>query len=119
MKLEAKKDGKGNVVISEDSFEMVLACLDNQKFVGEQPQNGKPWGFLDGEIISMYYNPYPRIAGDTKYVPEAGKFWFIDVNCPVIKEIRKYYDRPTNWSNHLTIGRVWNTIDTITTRKVI
>lgn len=40
MKIEAKKDGKGNIVISEDSFEMVLACLDNQKFVGEQPQNG-------------------------------------------------------------------------------
>jgi hypothetical protein len=40
MKIEAKKDGKGNIVISEDSFEMILACLDNQKFVGEQPQNG-------------------------------------------------------------------------------
>lgn len=40
MKIEAKKDGKGNIVISEDSFEAVLACLDNQKFVGEQPQNG-------------------------------------------------------------------------------
>jgi hypothetical protein len=39
-KIEAKKDGKGNIVISEDSFGMVLACLDNQKFVGEQPQNG-------------------------------------------------------------------------------
>lgn len=40
MKIEAKKDGKGNIVISEDSFEMILACLDNQKFVGELPQNG-------------------------------------------------------------------------------
>lgn len=39
MKIEAKKDGKGNIIISEDSFEMVLACLDNQRFVGEQPQN--------------------------------------------------------------------------------
>jgi len=40
MIIDAKKDGKGNIVISEDSFEMVLACLDNQKFVGESPQNG-------------------------------------------------------------------------------
>lgn len=39
-KIEAKKDGKGNIIISEDSFEMILACLDNQKFVGEKPQNG-------------------------------------------------------------------------------
>lgn len=40
IKLEAKKDGKGNIVITENSFEMLLACLDNQKFVGEAPQNG-------------------------------------------------------------------------------
>lgn len=39
-KIEAKKDGKGNIIISEDSFEMILACLDNQKFISEQPQNG-------------------------------------------------------------------------------
>lgn len=39
MKVDAIKDGKGNIVISEDSFEMLLACLDNQKFVGESPQN--------------------------------------------------------------------------------
>lgn len=40
MEVNAIKDGNGNVVISEDSFEMLLACLDNQKFVGESPQNG-------------------------------------------------------------------------------
>jgi hypothetical protein len=49
MKIEAKKDGKGNIVISEDSFEMVLACLDNQKFVGEQPQNGDSLSFGEDE----------------------------------------------------------------------
>ena len=38
--VEAKKDGKGNIIISENSFEMLLACLENQKFVGEPPQNG-------------------------------------------------------------------------------
>ncbi len=39
VKLEAtKKDG--NIIISEDSFEHLLSCLDNQKFVGEAPSNG-------------------------------------------------------------------------------
>jgi len=38
--LKIKKDGKGNIIISEDSFEMILNCLDNQKFIGEPPQNG-------------------------------------------------------------------------------
>ena len=40
VKLEAKKDGKGNIIISKDSFEYLLSCLDNQKFVGESPPNG-------------------------------------------------------------------------------
>jgi hypothetical protein len=40
MEVNAIKDGNGNVVITEDSFEMLLACLDNQKFIGESPQNG-------------------------------------------------------------------------------
>jgi len=39
-KLDAIKDGEGNIIISEDSFEFLLACLDNQKFVGELPKNG-------------------------------------------------------------------------------
>lgn len=38
-KINVKKDGKGNIIISEDSFEMILSCLDNQKSVGESPQN--------------------------------------------------------------------------------
>jgi hypothetical protein len=39
VKLEAtKKDG--NIIIAEHSFEHLLACLDNQKFVGEAPING-------------------------------------------------------------------------------
>lgn len=40
MKVNAIKDGNGNIVITEDSFEMLLACLDNQKFIDELPQNG-------------------------------------------------------------------------------
>lgn len=40
MKIQAKKDGNGNIIISEDSFEMILMCLESQKFVGEPPQNG-------------------------------------------------------------------------------
>lgn len=37
VQLKAKKDGQGNVIISEDSLEHLLNCLDNQKFMGESP----------------------------------------------------------------------------------
>ena len=35
VKLNAYKDGKGNVIITEDSFDYLLNCLDNQKFIYE------------------------------------------------------------------------------------
>jgi len=56
VKLEAKKDGKGNVVISEDSFEHLLSCLDNQKFVGEAPPNG--------DAMAMDRNEYNNVQID-------------------------------------------------------
>ena len=40
IKPELKKDGNGNIIISQDSFELLLGCLDNQKYIGELPQNG-------------------------------------------------------------------------------
>jgi len=58
--IEAKKDGKGNIIISEDSFEMVLACLDNQKFVGELP--------INGDSISVGENEYFKTQKDIQDV---------------------------------------------------
>jgi hypothetical protein len=77
MKIEAKKDGKGNIIISEDSFEMLLACLDNQKFVGESPQNGDSmsvvkdtyWkGQEDIQDTINYYNRECRKILHQKYL---------------------------------------------------
>ena len=58
MKVNAIKDGKGNIVITEDSFEMLLACLDNQKYINEAPQNG------DG--ISMDKEDYEKVQQDNQ-----------------------------------------------------
>jgi len=59
-KIEAIKDGNGNVIIAEDSFEMLLACIDNQKFVGEAPQNG--------DSISVGENEYYKTQKDIQDV---------------------------------------------------
>jgi len=56
VKLEAKKDGKGNIIISENSFEHLLSCLDNQKFVWESPPNG--------DAMSMDKDEYNKIHQD-------------------------------------------------------
>ena len=50
VKLEARKEN-GNIIISEDSFEHLLSCLDNQKFVGElrveSPHTDRPCMRID------------------------------------------------------------------------
>lgn len=77
MEILAKKDGKGHIIISEDSFEMLLACLDNQKFIGESPQNGDSlsvgednyWkGQQDIQNTIDYYNKECRKILHQKYI---------------------------------------------------
>ena len=58
VRLEAKKDGKGNIVISEDSFEHLLSCLDNQKFVGESPPNG--------DALAMGEEEYNKVQNENQ-----------------------------------------------------
>jgi hypothetical protein len=102
IKIEAKKDGKGNIVISEDSFEMVLACLDNQKFIGEQPQNGDSisegeddyWKIQeDNQKAIDYYNRECRKILHQKYIfstDESGYF--------LIKKY-EYQEEITPWTS--------------------
>lgn len=67
MKVEAIKDGNGNIVITEDSFEILLACLDNQKFVGETPQNGDSLSFVDKKIKGNYFSTQNDIQKTIDY----------------------------------------------------
>ncbi len=55
VQLEAKKE-KGQVVISENSFEHLLSCLDNQKFVGD----------LNADALSMGKNAYDKVQNETQ-----------------------------------------------------
>ncbi len=57
VKLEAtKKDG--NIIISEDSFEHLLSCLDSQKFVGEAP--------INGDSVAVGKEEYYRVQNKTQ-----------------------------------------------------
>jgi len=57
VKLEAKKEN-GNIIISEDSFEHLLNCFDNQKFVNEGP--------LNGDSLSIEKEKYDKVQNDNQ-----------------------------------------------------
>ena len=43
VKLKARKEN-GNIIISEDSFDHLLSCLDNQKFIKDVNADGLAMG---------------------------------------------------------------------------
>lgn len=67
---------------------------------GEKPEHHLMhlWKKYDGHKVNFKYG---------HDVQQNGHFWFVDVDCPFLLDIRKELNRPTNWNLHLTIGRTW------------
>lgn len=84
VKCEAIKDGKGNIIISEDSFDFLLACLDNQKFIQGFPP--------DNQEIIDYYNNQCRKILHQKYIFETTEDDYF------LFKRYKYQDKLTPWS---------------------
>lgn len=83
----AIKDGEGNIVISEESFNHLLACLDNQKFI----QNQK---YIDD------YNSQCRKILHQRYVFETVEDGYF------LTKRYKYQDKITPWSGE-DVGKVY------------
>lgn len=80
---------------------------------GEEPPADKKhlWGKYNGETVMAKYSHFVRQSGD---VPgpyeEKTSFWFVDATHERFTEIRNQFGFPSNWKQHLTIGRVYNDI---------
>jgi len=84
VKLEAIKDGLGNIIITEDSFDFLLTCLDNQKFIQGSPP--------DNQIIIDNYNDKCRKVLHQHYIFETYEDDYF-----LYKKYR-YQDEITPWS---------------------
>lgn len=65
------------------------------------------WKKYDGQRVEFKYSHNVRQSGDTTGWDRPDHYWFVDVDCPVLMDIRREMNRPTNWNLHLTIGRTW------------
>ena len=68
LKIEAVKDGKGNVIISEESLEFILKCLDNQKFINNL--SDEPSSLSPEEYFHIQYKNYKIIVDVEKQVKD-------------------------------------------------
>lgn len=77
---------------------------------GEKP---KPhlmhlWKKYHGEQITFKYKHDVYNAGEYNSDPTRVKnYWMIDIDCPVLLDIRKELELPTHWNLHLTVGRTY------------
>lgn len=65
------------------------------------------WKKYHGEKVEFLYKHEPRFSGDTTGGDRPNSFWFVEVHCPKLMEIRKELKRPTQWKLHLTVGRTY------------
>jgi len=77
---------------------------------GERPPKDKMdlWKKYDGQRIKFKYKHEVRQSGDTTGWDRPKHFWFVEVDCPLLKQIRDEFGFPSDWKQHLTIGRTWD-----------
>lgn len=75
---------------------------------GEKPPPDKMhlWKKYDGKRIDFKYTNIVRQSGDTTTRP--GNYWFVEVDCPLLSDIRHEFGFPHEWKLHITIGRTWH-----------
>ena len=67
---------------------------------GERPAEDKKhlWKKYDGLKVNFKYSPVIKQAVKRQ-------FWYIEVQCPMLNQIRQEFGFPCHWNSHLTIGR--------------
>lgn len=73
---------------------------------GEKPTDDllHLWKKYDNQSIEFKYEHYPKCASSYK---TTGNYWYIDIECPTLTQIRQEFNKPSDWTLHLTVGRVW------------
>lgn len=68
---------------------------------GEKPPEDKLhlWKKYDGMKVEFKYNH------EVRQVCNKPEFWFVEVDCPFLKQIRNEFDFSSNWRQHITIGK--------------
>ena len=76
---------------------------------GERPPENLRhlWKKYDGHRIEFRYKHHVRQSGDTTGGDRPDHYWFVEVDCPLLKQIRDEFGFPSNWKQHITIGRTY------------
>ena len=95
-------DGKG---LCQPSWDAHISVIRGEKY---RPEFKHLWKKYHNEKIDFLYSVNVRKSGDTTKGDRPDNYWFIEVDCPRLTEIRKEAGLPHDWRYfHITIGRTW------------
>lgn len=66
------------------------------------------WKKYDGQVATFEYDINVRQSGDTTGWDRPEHFWFVNVKCDLIDQIRNEMGLRTGFRHHLTIGRTYD-----------
>lgn len=94
--------------LKQPSWDAHVSIIRGEK---PRPEHMHLWKKYHGETIEFEYMHFPRRSGDTDLPGDLtgrpDNYFFIEVRCPKLIEIRKEFGFPTHWKLHLTVGRTW------------
>ena len=70
---------------------------------GEKPSKNKMhlWKKYHGQLVEFKYS-------HNVFQAEKPEFWVVEVDCPMVRQIRREFGFPSNWNSHITIGRTYD-----------
>jgi hypothetical protein len=76
---------------------------------GEKPYDDQMhfWKKYDGLEVEFEYSHNVRQSGDTTGWDRPDSYWFVDVKCDFLIDIRKELNLKYDYGLHMTIGRTW------------
>lgn len=76
---------------------------------GEVPYKDKVhlWKKYHKQKVEFEYSLNVRQSGDTTGWDRPDHYWFVEVDCPLLKQIRDEFGFPSDWKQHITIGRTY------------
>lgn len=90
--------------LCQPSWDAHISVIRGEK---PRPHLQHLWKKYDGQIVEFQYSHNVRQSGDTTGWDRPDHYWFVEIDCPQLVDIRKEFELPYDWKLHLTIGRTW------------
>ena len=88
----------------QPSWDAHCSCVRGEKI---RPGFERHWKKYDRQKVSFRYGHNVRYSGDTTGSDRPDYFWFVEIYCPMIDQLRGELGLQTFYKYHLTVGRTY------------